>query len=726
MIKFNKTITVTSALPYVNGVKHLGNIVGSILPADVFHRFLDLFGINNVYVCGTDDHGTAVEIAASEENLTPEAYAKKYYEIQKTIYEKWDFDFTFFGQTSSKTNHEITQDIFRNIYKNKYIKKQTITLPYCKKCRKYLADRYIEGTCPHCGHETARGDQCEKCGKVLDPAELKEPYCVVCKSKYIEFREEEHLFLDLTKLQPKLKEWIEKNTHWPENTRNFALGWIKEGLKPRCITRNLEWGVKVPIKGFEHLTVYVWVDAPIGYISITKDAQERKKIRDWKKFWSKETHVYHFLGKDNIPFHTIIWPGMLMAAEKYTLPYFVQGYEYLNWEGDKFSTSKGVGLFSDEALDLFPADYWRFYLSSLLPENKDSNFDWDGFQKKINSELIGNFGNLFHRATHFIVKNFGSRVPHPKLRKKEHELEKTAKNTIKRIEQLIEEVKLRDALKEIMALASETNKYFQEKQPWETIKTDKQDCETTLYTTVNVLRIISTLLYPYIPGSSEKALRLLGVKVCAWENLHKFTIKPGHEVKAQILFRKIEADELEKAKKYITKHKKKQISEKGIEETEKSTSKPANLNFKIGTIISVEDHPDAEKLYVLQVDLGGEARQLVAGLKKMYKKEELEGRQIAVVTNLEPKELRGVRSHGMLLAAEPGVILSPREKVENGANVHGFNSEKTISFPEFQKINLHVEDTNSGQIVLCNGEKLRVMNILISPEKNVRNGAKVL
>jgi len=723
VIKFNKRITVTSALPYVNGVKHLGNIIGSILPADIFHRFLDLLGVENIYICGTDDHGTAVELAAKEEGSSPQAYAKKYYEKQKSIYEKWDFDFTLFGQTSAKSNHEITQDLFLSMNKKGYVKNEEIILPYCKACEKYLPDRYIEGICPQCSYEGARGDQCEKCGKILDPVELKEPYCVVCKSKDIVFRKEEHLFLDLKKLQPKLKAWITKNKHWPANTRNFALGWIKEGLKPRCITRNLKWGVQVPLKGFDHLVLYVWFDAPIGYISITKDAADAKKIKNWKKFWSKDTKVYHFLGKDNIPFHTIIWPGMLIAADKYTLPYFVQGYEYLNWEGDKFSTSKGTGLFSDEALDLFGVDYWRFYLSSLLPENKDSNFDWDGFQKKINSELIGNYGNLFYRATYFTEKNFDSKVPKPKLGKREKELQKTAEKTIKNVEKLIEQVKLRDALKEIMALASETNKYFQEKQPWETIKTNKTDCATTLYTTVNVLRIISTLLHPYIPRSSEKALSFLDVELSKYKDLNKFTIKPGHKIRAEILFQKIEDKDLEKAKQYVTKYKKKEISEKGIEEVRKQRP---DLNLKVGTIVHVEDHPDADKLYVLQVDLGHETRQLVAGLRGIYKKQDLEGKQIIVVTNLEPKELRGVEGQGMLLAAMPGVLLSPRAKAENGANLHGFNSEKTISFPEFKKIDMHVVDEKGEQTVLCNGEKLRVLSTPISPEKPVKNNAKVL
>src|SRR3989344_6348733 len=302
-------IVITSALPYVNGVKHLGNIVGSLLPADVFHRFLDLLTIPNIYICGTDDHGTAVEISASQENMDVKAYAKKYYEIQKAIYEQWNFDFSHFGRTSSRTHHALTKDVFLAIHANKFILEQPLTLPYCKTCKRFLPDRYIIGTCPKCGYENARGDQCEKCSTLLDPQDLREPRCNICSNGTIVFKKEAHLFLDLTKLQPQLATWIEKNDHWPENVRTLALGWIHEGLKPRCITRNLKWGVRVPIEKYKKLVFYVWFEAALGYISITKE-----KFDDWRDWWSGR--VYHFIGKDNIPFHTLIFPGILLAARK--------------------------------------------------------------------------------------------------------------------------------------------------------------------------------------------------------------------------------------------------------------------------------------------------------------------------------------------------------------------------------------------------------------------------
>lgn len=684
--EFFHRVTITSALPYVNGVKHLGNIAGSMLPADIFHRFLDLFEVDNIFICGTDEHGTAVELAALEEKLGPERYSEKYYKIQKEIYEKWGFDFTFFGSSSAESNHQITRDIFLSSHENGYITSETIVVPYCQTCKRFLPDRYIIGVCPACGYERARGDQCEKCTKLLDPQDLINPRCTVCNGSTIEFRQEKHLFLQLPLLQNKLEQWLLQQK-WPDNTKNLALGWIKEGLKPRCITRNLKWGVKVPLKGFEHLVFYCWFDAPIAYISITKDAHDAGVVKDWKSYW-KDSHIYQFIGKDNIPFHTIIWPAILLAARdseqrdtNYQLVHHVAGYEYLNWEGEKFSTSKGIGLFSDEALDLFPADYWRFYLASILPENKDSNFDWQDFQARINNELIGNYGNLFYRVTYFIEKYFGGKIPEAKLGQAEANLQFELEKTISKVKDLVEQVKLREALREILSFASQLNKYFQDSKPWDTIGTDKESAARTLYSTANLLLPLSLLLSSYIPESAKKALACLGGEK---ELTDKFLFEPGHRIKAQLLFKKIDEKEIEKVKRYRTKYAKKDKGVKGgTNDRDDSPSADTlvmgdnmlpfkefqKVDIRVGTITDVKDHPNAEKLYVLKVDLGDEQRQLVAGLRQKYTKEQLEGRQIIVVTNLEPRELRGVKSQGMLLAAEDGTILEPASGVQNGSKI---------------------------------------------------------
>ncbi|MBI2579958.1 MAG: methionine--tRNA ligase [Candidatus Aenigmarchaeota archaeon] len=659
---FGKRVTVTAALPYVNGVKHLGNLAGSILPADIFHRFLDLFGVDNIFICGTDDHGTAAEISALMEGMPVKEYTSKYYAIQKEIYRRWNFDFTHFGQTSHSTNHEITQDLFLSTYGNGFIGKGAITTPYCNICRRFLPDRYVLGTCPYCGYDGARGDQCEKCGKLLDPAELRSIRCSVCGKDDIEFREQEHLFLNLSMLQDKLEEWL-GTKDWPAATKNFALGWISEGLKPRCITRDIEWGIKVPLPGYEHLVFYVWFDAPIGYIAITKQAFLERKIKGWKEYWT-DSNIYHFVGKDNVPFHTIFWPAILIAARNDTtkdghgnflLPHRVQGYEYLNWEGQKFSTSKGIGLFSDEALRLYPSDYWRFYLSGILPETKDSNFDWKEFEERINNELIANYGNLFHRVTHFIENNYGGELPYAPPGEAEEKLQWHLARTVSDIESCIIKVNLREALKSTLSFSAELNKYFQEKKPWEASDEERR---RTLYASANALRSLTIMLRPFIPQSAEKALRLLNAGG-GWDGIRNFQMKEGHEVKAGILFGKVDRLKGIKESGDMISMVDGVISHKEFQKVELCT----------GTILSVNEHPNADKLYVIEVDLGSEKRQLVAGIRNLYKKEELAGRQVIVVRNLEMREIRGVKSEGMLLASEDGTLLAPDRPLKNGTRI---------------------------------------------------------
>ncbi|MBI4896169.1 MAG: methionine--tRNA ligase [Candidatus Aenigmarchaeota archaeon] len=667
--QFKPRVTITSAIPYVNGIKHLGNIIGSLLPADIFHRYLDLMGVENIFICGTDEHGTPTELAAAQEGIPAEAYAKKYHDIQKSIYERWHFDFTHFGRSSSPSNHELTKKIFLSIYNNGYITKQSITIPFCTKDNRVLPDRYLNGTCPNCSYDKARGDQCEQCGKLLDPVELKNPYCSICGGKNIIFKEQEHLFLDFPLLQDKLKQWIEKST-WPDNTKHFALGWIHEGLKPRCITRNIDWGIPVPLKGFEHLVFYVWFDAPIAYISMTKDAEKEGKIKNWRAWWT-ESKIYHFLGKDNVPFHTIFWPATLMAAASdknrdvsFSLPTQIQGYEYLNWNGKKFSTSQGVGLFSDEALDLFPVDYWRYYLASVLPETKDSNFDWDDFQHRINNELVANYGNLFYRVTHFVQSQFDSKVPAPGAEGQEEEdLKQAIAQTLERVEQHIEHVTLREALKDVFGLASVVNKYFQDRHPWN--DPDREHVATTLYYSINALRVITILLAPFIPSTSKRALQALHADEGQWEWLREFTIEPGHTIAAEMLFEKIEAQELEKAKAYQTKYK------PGVKKGQNVVSfeEFSRLDLRTGTILEVQDHPNADRLYVLTIDMGTQKLTVVNGLKPYCTKEQLKGKQVIVVVNLQPKDFRGVKSTGMILACEDMTVLVPEKQVKNGEKI---------------------------------------------------------
>lgn len=644
---------VTSALPYVNNVPHLGHLISSILPADVYHRFLLSKGEDSIYICGTDEHGTPTEVAAIKEGLTPKQLADKYHKIHKELYEWFGIGFTRFGRTSTKENIETTQHIFKKLYDGGYIFESVLKLPYCPKCKRFLPDRYVEGICPRCGGK-ARGDQCDSCGFLLDPAELKEPYCVICKTTP-GMRESKHLFLDLPKFAPRLKKWLDCKKDWQPNVRNWALS-LLEGLKPRCITRDLKWGVPVPLKGYEDKVFYVWFDAPIGYISIT-----REKLKDWKKWWTDEkTNLVHFMGKDNIPFHTIIWPSMLLGSGGFVLPSCVKGSEFLNWEGQKFSKSKGVGLFLDGVTKLrFSPDTWRYLLMSTYPETRDADFTWDEFAKRVNDELNDVLGNFAHRTLTFVNAQFKGEVPAPgKYTEADKRVLKLIEESPKKTGKLLEEIKLRDALTEIMSLARSGNQYLNAEEPWK----NKNRAPTVLYAATNLLASISVLLLPYLPETSKKLQGFLKVKEGKWQNAGKLLVKGGHKIeKPAPLFSKIDEKELAALKKK---------GAAGEKPKTVSYGEFTNLGIRIGRVISAEKIPGSGKLLKLVVDTG-ETRTIVAGLAEQYKTGELIGKKVAVVTNLEPRVIMGVESQGMILAAgEKTVsILRPERDVKEGSKV---------------------------------------------------------
>jgi len=550
-------IVVTSALPYVNGVKHLGNLLGSLLPADVYSRFLRLQGEDVIFVCGTDEHGTACEVAALEEKTPIRAYVDKYYEIQKEIYEKWGLSFDYFGRTSAKQNHETTQEIFKLLHAKGLISEKTLKLPYCLNNKRFLPDRYVSGKCPHCAYAFAKGDQCEKCGRVLDPIELLNPACVICGKNNIDFRVSKHLFLDLPKVAEPLRKWIEKQKHWPSNARNFALQWIREGLRERCITRDLEWGVRVPLKGYEDKVFYVWFDAPIGYISITKQLfDERGESEKWEEYWrTPQSKIIHFLGKDNIAFHTVTWPSVLLASEYANLPYQVKSLEFLNYEGEKFSTSRKWGIFTDEALDWFPPDYWRYYLLSILPEHSDTNFYWNEFQTKVNGDLADVIGNLLQRCLVFVKNNYSSKIPAAKkFDDSDKAFKKTITEKVKKTRELLLNYKIQEALHCAVDLARESNKYFNDSAPWHAIKTNPEKAKTSVFLTANALRSIAIILEPFVPFTSRRIFAQLNLDFdgTKWNDALELGVKAGHGVNApEILFKKIEDKEIEGKKKVI-------------------------------------------------------------------------------------------------------------------------------------------------------------------------------
>ncbi len=544
MVKFKERILVTAALPYVNNVPHLGNLVGSHLPADIYARFCRLKGYDTLFIGGTDEHGTPIEVAAKKEGVLPRVLCDKYYKLQKKYYDWFAVSYDNFSRTSKPIHHDITKEFFSKIYKNGYIFDDVLKLPYCKKCERFLPDRFVEGECPYCG-QGARGDQCDHCTKLLNPDELINPYCIICNNKP-EIVETKHLFLDLSKLSPKLKKWIIKNKHWKVNVRNLALGWIKEGLKPRCITRDLKWGVGVPIPEFKNKVFYVWFDAPIGYISSTKEWAERNK-KDFKKWLTGSTKIIHFIGKDNIPFHTIFWPGMLIAeGGTYNLPWQVAGLEYLNFEGRKFSKSKSRGIFLNNVIDLeFEPDIWRYYLSTILPETSDTDFSWDEFQARVNNELIGNLGNFVNRILTFINKNFNGKAP------KSDKYDLYDKKVLKNIDEasrisgeLLYTLRFRDSLREILHLSSIGNKYFQDKKPWE----NKEKSSTTLYVCLQIICKLGVLITPYLPNTSEKIKKQLNLKdLGSWDK--GIGVKPSHKLgKPEILFKRIEDKKIKELK----------------------------------------------------------------------------------------------------------------------------------------------------------------------------------
>ena len=676
-----ETRLVTAALPYVNNVPHLGNIAGSHLPAVIFARYSRIKGYKIIFIGGIDEYGTASETAAQLFNITPKQLCDFFYKIHKEIYDWFQFSYDNFSRTSREIHLKTTQEIFLQNKRNNYIQERTISIPFCLSCQRALADRYIQGTCPYCQYDKAKGDQCEHCNKLLDPEKLINAYCTACGKHNVQFKEKKHLFLQLDKLQPQLEKWIKKNKTWRPQVKSIAEAWLKEGLKARDITRDLKWGIPVPLKGFEDSLFYVWYDAPIGYISSTKEwAQKKNDPNEWKVFWeNKKTKYYCFIGKDNIPFHTIFFPAILMADGRFILPYNVVGLQYLNYERAKFSKSQKHGVFCENLpkAGLDP-DYWRFYLSLILPETKDSEFLWDDFKNKINAELIGNLSNFINRTLSF-VHRFEKGIT-PKRIKKDLFFERKRKEKIKKIEQAYERVELREALLEILNLSSLGNKYFDEKEIWRT--KDK----AALSNCIHLCKDLGILLHPFIPQTSKKILELFSIKKALWKDLEK-NLENKTIKKPELLFKKLEEEDVQELKRKTSQVEEYFKEAKTLKQKEfKEHSMPEGTihylhledfqkaDIRIGEITEVKDHPKAERLFLLTISFGlKEKRQIIAGLKEHYTKEELMKKQVAVILNLEPVALRGITSYGMLLAAvdenNKVSLLTTDKKVKTNAKV---------------------------------------------------------
>jgi len=548
-VKFGKVL-VTSAWPYINVIPHLGNLVGSVLSADVAARYYRLRGDDVLMVSGSDEHGTPIEVEALRQGITPKELTDRNHARVAELFRKWGASFDNYTRTESPVHKKFVQELLMKIYKNGYIFSQETQMLYCEHDQRFLPDRFVEGKCPYCGYERARGDQCDRCGRLLETTFLIEPYCVICKNKPT-VKTTRHWYIDLSRFEDQLSQYIKDNKQLPANAKNFSLNWIKEGLKPRAVTRDVEWGIPAPFPGAEGKTIYVWVDAVLGYVSATIEHCKRiGKPEKWREFWfDKAAKTLYFVGKDNIPFHTIILPALLLASgEDYNLPWNVSATEFLQFKGEKASKSQRIGIWIDEALELFPADYWRFFLMATRPEAKDTNFSWGLFLEKINADLNDTFGNFIHRTLTFINAQFNGEIPQPKkLTPEDEAVLQAIREKVEAAAQEFEDAKLQSAANTLIGISRVGNQYLNEKEPWNLIKTDRAKAATVLYVAAQVVKAVAVVSAPFIPTTAEQLWQTLNLSGSVHKSRWEEALKPleaGHKIaKAKPLFRKIDADE---------------------------------------------------------------------------------------------------------------------------------------------------------------------------------------
>ena len=711
----NKNIYIGVAWPYANGELHLGHIAGCYLPADIFARFQRLIGNKVLMVSGSDEHGTPVTITAEEQNKKPQQIVDFFNKKHLENMSKLRISFDLFTRTTTENHKEVVQEIFKTLYEKDYIYRKEVEAFYCKNCGRYLPDRYIEGTCPKCENEESRGDQCDECGAIHDPQDLYDPRCKICGNKP-KIRESEHFFFALNKFEDKLKKWVKQKKHWKKNVYKFTQNWLDEGLQDRAITRDMKWGIKVPFEEFEEKRIYVWFDAVIGYLSASKEWANRvKKPEKWKEWWKNpDSKHYYFLAKDNIPFHSIIWPSILMGYDpEMQLPYDIPANEYLRLEGEQFSKSRGLAIWVLDILEKFDVDSIRYYLSINMPEKRDSNWIWEDFVSKINNELVGTYGNFVHRVLTFTHKNFGE-IPQKKQTDEiDEKILKEIEKKQKHIKLDLEKCEFKKALKKTMNLAQKGNVYFNDKKPWKLIKEDREKCGTVLNVCLRIVKALAVFTSPFLPKSSDKIWKKIGYKKsihkCKWEDASKELNTFSKLEKPKPLFKKLSMDDIM------------------VEKTEDEFSK---LDLRVGKIVDVKDHPNADKLYMLQVELGELGKRvLVAGMKPYYKTDEIKNKKIVVITNLKPAKIRGVKSNGMLLAAEDNngtvSLLDPGE-AEPGAEIYVEDiprkPEKILDFEEFEKIDLKID---KNQKAIYNGKLLKSDEGPVTTDKKVEENAKI-
>ena len=684
-----KRYTVTSALPYANGPLHIGHIAGAYLPADIYVRFLRMKGEEVLFVCGSDEHGAAITLRAKKEGKSPQEIVDKYHELNKNSFEEFGIKFDIYHRTSSELHHDTAQEFFLDLNEKGVFEKEVSQQFYDEKHNQFLADRYITGTCPKCGYENAYGDQCEKCGSSLNSRDLINPKSTL-SGEEPKLKETTHWYLPMEKEGEWLRQWVEygimngKYQHNPIVWRNTVLGqcksWLDGGLQSRAMTRDLDWGVKVPLEDAEGKVLYVWLDAPIGYISATKQWAEDNG-KKWKDYWqSEETHLVHFIGKDNIVFHCIIFPILLKLHGKYILPQNVPANEFLNLEGEKISTSRNWAVWLQDYLNDFPdkEDVLRYVLCSIAPETKDSEFTWKDFQTRNNSELVGIFGNFVNRTLVLCHKYFNGKVPEKTTSNSSyHKIDEQLKKHVNLLNVHLERFEFRDAQIEALAIARLGNKFLADTEPWKIIKVDEERVKAILNIAVQLCANLSLAFEAFLPKTSKMLRLMLNLEDLAFEKLgNPQIVETGHQLSSpELLFSKIEDEEIEAQIEKLTKS---SNLSKALNKSNKS--KPmiefddfAKLELKIGTITGAEKMPKSKKLLRLTVDLGSEQRTILSGIAEHYSEEEVLNKKVQVLTNLAPRKMMGILSEGMILLAEGSdgklAFVSPEKDVDNGSIV---------------------------------------------------------
>ena len=679
MAKEFKRYLITSALPYANGPVHIGHLAGVYIPSDIYTRYLRLRGRDVISVCGSDEHGVPITIKARREGVSPQVIVDRYHTLIKESFRRLGISFDIYSRTSSPTHYKTASEFFRKLYdEGKFIERTSMQY-YDEEAQTFLADRYIVGTCPRCGNERAYGDQCEQCGSTLSPDELINPHSAVSGSIPVK-RETKHWYLPLDQYEDFLRKWIlEGHKEWKSNVYGQCKSWLDLGLQPRAVSRDLDWGIPVPVEGAEGKVLYVWFDAPIGYISATKDLTP-----DWEKYWkSEDTRLVHFIGKDNIVFHCIVFPSMLKAHGGYILPDNVPANEFLNLEGDKISTSRNWAVWLHEYLDDFPGkeDVLRYVLCANAPETKDNDFTWRDFQARNNNELVAILGNFVNRALVLTKKYYGGRVPAcGEMNDYDRATVAELQGIRSELESSIENFRFREALRNAMNFARIGNKYLADTEPWKVVKTDPERVNTILNIALQITANVAVAIEPFMPFSSEKILKMLAIDRPSWDALGSMSVIPaGHEIgEPELLFEKIEDEAIERQ---LAKLEASKAANAAAEAAQHVAEQKAEVSFddfdkmdiRISTIIAAEKVAKTKKLLKLTVDTGIDRRTIVSGIAEYFKPEELVGRQVPVLVNLAPRELKGIRSEGMILMAEDAlrglVMMQTDGKVTNGSQV---------------------------------------------------------